>query len=93
MAVLVLPLSGYWMLFQLGGFGAVGVHVHAMQALGILMILIFLHLYFAPFARLKQSVNIQQWPAAAAQLNRIRVMVAINLSLGLLILLIVRILR
>lgn len=82
--VLMLPLTGYWLVFQLfGGMGAVGVHVHLMQGLGWLMILIYMHLFFAPFRRLKDAVVTEQWSEAGQQLNRIRHIVGVNLALGL----------
>jgi uncharacterized membrane protein len=41
-----LLVSGYAMLFLgLGGFRDAGVHVHVMQATGLLMIVLILHLY------------------------------------------------
>ena len=83
-SVVVLLLSGYWMiLIELGGFAAVGVYIHIMQGIGIAMMLIFLHVYFAPFRRLRTSVAAEDWPAAGAAIGVIRQMVAINLALGL----------
>ncbi len=84
--VLLLPLTGYWMIFRLfGGMAAVGLYVHVMQALGWLMILMYMHLFFAPFRRLKEAVVTAQWPEAGRQLNQIRRIVAINLVLGLIV--------
>jgi len=84
--ILVLPASGYWMVFSLfGGMSGAGVHIHVMQGLGWLMILLYLHLYFAPFRRLKDAVIIENWPEAGKQLNQIRRIVGINLSLGLIV--------
>jgi len=84
--VSVLPLTGYWMIFRnLGGMASVGMHVHLMQALGWLMILLYMHLYFAPFRRLKEAVIIADWPAAAKWLAQIRFIVGTNLLLGILV--------
>ncbi len=84
--ITLLPLSGYWLVFRLfGGMNAVGLHIHIMQGLGWLMILLYLHLYFAPFRRLKEAVITEQWPEAGKQLNRIRRIVGINLLLGVLV--------
>jgi uncharacterized membrane protein len=86
LSVLLLLLTGYWMVFRVfGGMAGVGVSVHIMQALGWVMILIYMHLYFAPFRRLKEAVVTAQWPEAGKQLNQIRRMVAINLVLGLVV--------
>jgi uncharacterized membrane protein len=45
---------------------------------------IFMHIYFAPFKRLKAAVALQEWPNAASNLALIRKMVLMNLVLGLL---------
>jgi uncharacterized membrane protein len=54
-----------------------------MMAIGILMVLIFLHLYFAPWKRFRAALAAGDNPAAAVQLNQIRSLVTINLILGL----------
>jgi uncharacterized membrane protein len=48
------------------------------------MMLIFFHIYFAPFQRLKRAVGAQDWGAGSRHLAQIRVLVGVNLSLGLL---------
>jgi uncharacterized membrane protein len=80
-AILLLLVSGFTLF--LGGY-AVGPHVHAMMGIGILMMLIFLHLYFAPWKRFRVALDAGDNAAAAAQLNQIRILVTINLILGLL---------
>lgn len=69
---------------SLTGWGSAPAHWHAMLALGVVMMLIFAHLYFAPFRRLRQGVAATDWTKAGAALNQIRKMVGINLGLGLL---------
>jgi uncharacterized membrane protein len=54
-----------------------------MQATGLLMMALFLHLYFAPWRRLCRALDAGDDEAAAAQLDQIRKIVAINLVLGL----------
>jgi uncharacterized membrane protein len=56
-----------------------------MQGLGILMMLLFLHLYFAPWRRFRMAVARQDWAESARQLGRIRTIVTINLVLGLVV--------
>jgi uncharacterized membrane protein len=86
LSVVLLLVTGYWMVFKLfGGMATVGLHVHIMQGLGWLMVLLYMHLYFAPFRRLKEAVVTKQWPEAAKRLNQIRLIVGINLSLGLIV--------
>ena len=84
LAILLLPASGYWMIFGVfGGFAGAGLHIHAMQGIGILMILIYLHVFFAPYRRLRQAVTTQNWPEAGRRLGQIRVLIGLNLLLGL----------
>lgn len=83
--VALLPATGYWLIFTfLGGMSAVGLHIHLMQSIGWIMILIYMHLFFAPFRRLREAVITEQWSVAGKQLNQIRQIVGINLLLGLL---------
>ncbi|MFN5177737.1 CopD family protein [Limnohabitans sp.] len=80
-AIAVLLASGLWML------GAADLSLaprgwHAMAALGSLMILVFAHLYFAPFRRLSRAVAAQDWPMGARALGQIHPLVMVNLGLG-----------
>ena len=77
-------LSGLWMIALYGGFGAVGLYVHAMLAIGVAMMLIFGHVYFSPYRRLTRLVQEKDWKGAGQALGQIRKLVAINLTLGLL---------
>ena len=83
-AIAIILASGYWMVLVFyGGFDTVGMHVHLMIWAGYVMMLIFLHVYFAPFRRLQQAVDAEDWPTGGKQLVQIRMMVGINLLLGL----------
>ena len=86
MAVALLVGTGYWMIFAVfGGMGGVGWHIHVMQLLGWVMIALFVYLYFGPYFALRRAVAEEAWPKAGAQLNIIRRVVAVNLCLGLLL--------
>ncbi len=85
-AIVLLLASGYALVFGVyGGFGAVGLYIQLMQGLGIVMILLFLHLYFAPWRRFRQAVARQDWAEGGRQLGQIRTIVTINLVLGLVV--------
>ena len=84
----VLLLSGLYMIWRFGGMKMVGPYVHIMLALGIIMMMLFLHVYFAPFRRLQRAVAAQDYPLAAAQVEQIRKLVAVNLAIGVLVVLI-----
>ena len=83
-SIVALLASGYGMIFLgLGGFAGAGVHVHIMQATGLLMMALFLHLYFAPWRRLQRALARSDYQMATRQLTQIRWIVATNLALGL----------
>jgi uncharacterized membrane protein len=83
-AVAVLLVSGFSMIiWGFGGFDKIGTYVHVMMGLGIIMMLIYAHLYFAPWQRFRRAVAAREWPVAAKNIDQIRLMVTINLVLGL----------
>jgi uncharacterized membrane protein len=83
-AILLIPVTGYWMMFNLfGGFGAAKLYVHLMHGLGLLMIALFLYVYFVPFRKLKAAVSEKAWPNGKAHIDRIRDVVGINTILGI----------
>ena len=95
-AVLVASLltlaSGVWMLgrvakqvVQSGGSFEMPISWTIMAVLGVLMVAIFMHIRFALYKRLSRSVDASAWAAGATALGQIRLWVAINLGLGLLV--------
>jgi uncharacterized membrane protein len=83
-AVVLLPASGYWMIFEtFEGMQNVGLHVHVMQLVGIVMIGIYLHVFFAPYRGMKRAIAAGDFPAAGKHLAVIRRLIGINLILGL----------
>lgn len=84
-AVILLPLTGYIMISNLyDGMGNAPLYVHIMNGLGSLMIFVYLHVFFAPYQRLKRAVAAQDWPTGGKALAQIRMLVGINTTLGLL---------
>lgn len=83
-AVVLLPATGYWIILtHLGGMAGARPHVHIMQGLGLVMIALYLHLYFAPYRRLARAVDAEDYAEAGKGLNQIRLIIGINLLLGL----------
>ena len=83
-SVLLLPATGYWMIFQVfDGFQNVKLYIHIMQAIGIVMILIYMHVFFAPYRRLNQAIATGDFAAGGKHLALIRRLIGINLILGL----------
>ena len=84
LAVALLPLTGYWMLFTVfGGMAGAALYIHAMQGLGLVMIAIYVWLFFGPYRKLQAAVAAEDWPTGGAQLAIIRKTVGVNLILGL----------
>jgi uncharacterized membrane protein len=56
-----------------------------MQMIGWLMIALFVWLFHGPWLAFKCAVAVEDWPRAGASLDRIRQIIAINMPLGLLV--------
>ncbi len=61
-----------------GGMADVPLYVNLMLGLGIVMMLIYLHLVFAPWKRFRRAVDAASWPEAAKQLHQIRILVGVK---------------
>ena len=84
-AIITILGTGLWMIFSFyGGFKGLPLYIHAMFGLGLVMMAIFMHVFFAPYKRLKAAVAAQDWPTGGKNLNTIRIMVGINTVIGLL---------
>ena len=55
---------------------------HAMAGIGVLMALIFGHLYFVPWRRMKAAVAASDWPEAGRRMGQITMLARINFTLG-----------
>jgi uncharacterized membrane protein len=98
-AVLVVSLltlaSGVWMLGRVakqavqstGGFD-MPMAWTIMTVLGIAMVAIFMHIRFVLYKRFGRFVAAADWTAGGAALAQIRTWVAVNLGLGVLVLLV-----
>jgi uncharacterized membrane protein len=84
-AVAILLLTG----LHLYGAGAKAVGMpsiplgwHLMAGLGLTMILVFGHIYFAGFRGLRRAIAAANWPQAATKAGQIHKMVVLNFILG-----------
>lgn len=85
-AAVLLVVTGYWMLLvYFGGFAGTPPYVDVMQALGWVMVLLFAGLFHGPWLKFKRAVDAGDWPAAGASLHQIRRIIAINLPIGLIV--------
>lgn len=89
LCVASLLVTGYGMLIMLfGGFADAPLYVHLMHALGIVMILLYMHVFFAPYRRMRQALLQNDLPEAGRRLNQIRRIIAVNLTLGIVVIII-----
>lgn len=84
-AIVLLLATGFGMVWLAGGFANLRWNVHAMLALGLVMMAVYLHIRFAPFPRLRNAVASRTWPVAASSLDTIRKLVGLNLLLGVVV--------
>jgi uncharacterized membrane protein len=80
-AVILILGSGFFMMHHMS---PVPPYVLVMAVIGLVMSMIFMHIFFAPFGRLKRAVAAQDWKSGGAALGQIRMLVGVNLALGLL---------
>jgi len=83
LSIIFILVSGFWLIVVSGGMGDVGSHVHVMLLLGIIMILMFMHVFFSPYKKLTRSVESKDWETGTRALAQIRFLMFINLTIGL----------
>lgn len=71
-------------LYMMALIGKPPLYVTAMLVLGVVMMAIFAHVFFAPYKRLKAAVAMQDWKSGGAALGQIRKLIGANLILGML---------
>ncbi|MEJ8847220.1 CopD family protein [Variovorax rhizosphaerae] len=84
-AIVLLLLSGFAMIGLAGGMGALRWHVHAMLGIGLLMMAVYGHIRFGIYPKVRRAIAVKEWPVAARRLHLIRMLVALNLALGVLV--------
>ncbi len=82
-AVTAILLTGLMTLITTGMKQA-PVHWHLMLMLGLTMSAIFVYVVVVPYAKLKQAVAEENWPAGGAALGKIRQLIGTNLVIGFL---------
>ena len=83
-AVVLSLLTGYAMIvFAYGGFAHLHWSINVMNALGLVMTAVFLFLFFGPYRKLRRAIR-----PSPELLGRVRLLVTVNLVLGLAIIVI-----
>ncbi len=88
-AALLSLVTGLWMIgrvakqaVQSGGSFAMPLDWTVMAVLGVLMVAIYGHIRFVLFKRFAVAVTALDWPAGGLALAKLRTWVAVNLALG-----------
>lgn len=80
-SIAVLLLTGLYMLLETG-MAKAPPGWHAMLGLGLVMMLVFGHLFFSPYRKLKRAVASADWAEGGRRAGQIAMLVKINLGLG-----------
>jgi uncharacterized membrane protein len=84
LSIVALLVSGFAMvMFGFGGFAALGHYTNVTMAVGIVMMLMFAHVFFGPWKRFRRAVAAANWTEAERNIKQIRILVTVNLVLGL----------
>jgi len=81
-AVTLLFATGVAMILLAGGFRAVHWRIEAMMGIALLMAGIYVYIRASVFRAMRRAVEESAWPVAAARLNTVRLLVTVNLALG-----------
>lgn len=84
LAVLVILTTGIGMLLSVG-FKAAPVGWHVMFVVGLVMAAVYAYMHLGLLPKLRAHCTTTTWPAAAQVLNAIRRLVALNLTLGVVV--------
>jgi len=84
LSIAALFVSGFAMVFiGYGGFAVLPPNISLMMTVGVLMAVIFIYIYFAPWHRLRCGVAAGDWAGAELSIKKIRRLVGLNLLLGI----------
>lgn len=83
LSITIILASGLHMISQVGGFGKLPFNVYLMAALGVMMMLIFFYVFFTAYRKFKRYVAAEEWQHASMALVQIRVLIGLNLIIGL----------
>ncbi|WP_283744387.1 CopD family protein [Sideroxydans sp. CL21] len=75
--------SGLYMIYLYGGMAHVPRYIHIMLLLGLVMMGIYVYVFFACYVQFKLNVAKERWKEAGAILGKIRKLIGVNVTLGL----------
>jgi uncharacterized membrane protein len=81
-AVTLLFVTGVAMILLAGGFRAVHWRIEAMMGIALVMAGIYVYIRASVFRVMRRAVEESAWPVVAGRLNTVRLLVTVNLALG-----------
>lgn len=81
LSVALILSSGLTIMLQVG-FAQAPVSWHVMLGIGVVMMAVFAHIYFAPYRRARAAAAHQDWPTLGRALEQIHPLVMTNFTLG-----------
>ncbi len=81
-SLIAILVSGYWIFFVIYQ-SHTQLFVHLMEGAGLLMVLLFLFVYSLPYRHMGQALKQGDFAEAGRLLRIIRIVIGINLALGL----------
>lgn len=88
LAIAILLGSGFWIMFIAFNGMQAPIYIQAMLGIGLVMMAIYAHIFFAPFKLMRRAIATDDIPAAGRRLKQIRQLIGVNLILGLLVVII-----
>ena len=82
-AIGALLASGFYMIYLFGGMAHVPLYVHIMLLLGLVMVAVYCYVFFACYVPFNLHVAKERWKEAGEILGKVRKLIAVNLTLGL----------
>lgn len=82
-AIITLLATGHAMIGMTTGMGGAPMHVHLMLGLGWVMFLLFGHLFFAPWRRIRNALAAGALADAGRSMSQLWLLITINLLIGL----------
>lgn len=87
--IVALLASGFYLaIISFDSLSRAPIFVHVMMGLGIVMMALFAYVFFVPYQQLKTAVQTGSEPLAAHAMARIRLLIATNLTLGIVVVLV-----
>jgi len=90
LAIVVLLITGSWMIYRIyGGLGNAPLYVLIMALLALLMMTVFIITFFVPYRHFKQAIQAQDIETCQRKLETVRLLGKVNMAIGLCVVIII----